>query len=136
MRPEDLERIRHLYDAMRRRDFERLREYAEANPGFDWQSAPDEPDWAPSRTTEEALKYARELWATFELLETEIQEVIDLGPDAAVFVVRHRVRGAASGVEAERSEAHLWTSRDGRLTSLREFATVEEAREAAGRPGR
>ena len=43
------------------------------------------------------------------------------------------VRGTASGVEAERSEAHLWTVRDGRLAGLREFSTVEDAMAAARR---
>jgi ketosteroid isomerase-like protein len=41
------------------------------------------------------------------------------------------VRGAASGVSVDRSEVHLWTVRDGRIESLREYRTVEEALEAA-----
>jgi ketosteroid isomerase-like protein len=59
-----------------------------------------------------------------------IEDVIDLGPDSAIFAVRHRVRGAASGAEVERAEAHLWTMRDGRVASLREYPSVEEARQA------
>jgi ketosteroid isomerase-like protein len=74
----------------------------------------------------------RELFETFERLETEIREVIHLGPDAAIFMVHHQVRGAASGAEVERGEAHLWSKREGRIASLREFATAQEAREAAG----
>jgi hypothetical protein len=48
-----------------------------------------------------------------------------------IFVVRHRVRGAASGVRVDREEVHLWTARNDRIESLREYRTVEEAREAA-----
>jgi hypothetical protein len=48
-----------------------------------------------------------------------------------ICVVRHRVHGAASGVSVDRREVHLWTARDDRLESLREYGTVEEARTAA-----
>jgi ketosteroid isomerase-like protein len=132
--PEDLELIRSLYDAMNRRDLARLRAYADANPGFAWQSSADEPDSSLRRGRERVVAYSRNLLETFDRLETEVQEVIDLGPEAAIFVVYHRVRGAASGAEVERGEAHLWTKRDGRVASLREFATVQEAREAAREP--
>ena len=131
MSPEDLELIRGLYDAMNRRDLARLRAYAADHPGFEWQSAPDEPDSGLRRGSKRTLAYTREIFETFERLETEIREVIDLGPDAVIFMVHHRVRGAASGAEVERGEAHLWTKRNGRLASLREFATTQEAREAA-----
>jgi ketosteroid isomerase-like protein len=130
--PEDLRLIRSLYDAMNRRDLASLRAYAEENPDFEWQSAPDEPDSGLRRGSERTFAYTRDLFETFERLETEIREVIDLGPDAAIFAVHHRVRGAASGAEVERGEAHLWTKRDGRVASLREYATVQEARDAAG----
>jgi ketosteroid isomerase-like protein len=129
--PEDLELIRSLYDAMNRRDVAALRDFTEVNRGFEWQSSRDEPDPGVRRGGKRALAYSRELLETFERLETEVQEVIDLGPDAAIFVVNHRVRGAASGAEGERSEAHLWAMRDGRLAGLREFPTVDEARAAA-----
>jgi ketosteroid isomerase-like protein len=128
---EDLEQIRTLYDAMNRRDLALLREYADANPDFEWQSAPDEPDTGVRRGSERAVAYSRDLFDTFERLQTDVHEVIDLGPDAAIFMVRHRVRGAASGADVERAEAHLWTKRDGRVASLREFPTLQEAREAA-----
>jgi ketosteroid isomerase-like protein len=129
--PADIELIRSLYDAMSRRDLEALQAFADANPDFEWQPAPDEPDPSVMRGGRSTLAYSRELFETFERLETEVRDVIVLGPEAAIFLVHHRVRGAASGVEVERSEAHLWTKKDGRLASLREFATLEEARECA-----
>ena len=48
-----------------------------------------------------------------------------------IFVVRHFVRGAASGVRVDRQEVHLWTARGDQVESLREYRTVEEALEAA-----
>ena len=129
----DVELIRSLYAAMSTRDLAALRAFADTHPDFEWQSAPDELDPGVRRGSERNVAYSRELLETFEQLETEVRDVIELGSDAAIFVVHHRVRGAASGVEAERSEAHLWTKNDGRLASLREFATVDEARECARR---
>jgi ketosteroid isomerase-like protein len=128
---EDIELIRSLYDAMSRRDLAALEAFSEANPDFEWQSAPDEPDPDVRRGGERTLAYSRELFETFERLETQVREVIELGPEAAIFLVHHRVTGAASGVEVERSEAHLWIKKDGRVASLREFATLEEARACA-----
>jgi len=130
--PEDLEVIRSLYRAMSTRDLEALQVFARENPGFEWQAAPDEPDFSVMRGGE-PMAHTRDLFETFEQLESEVRDVIDLGPDAAIFVVHHRVRGAASGVEVERSEAHLWTAKDGRVASLREFPTMEEALECARR---
>ena len=131
MTPDDLELIRGLYRAISSRDVAALQAFAEANPDFEWQPAPDEPDPSVKRGRSRTLAYSQELFETFETLESEVRDVLDLGPDAAIFLVHHRVRGAASGVEVERSEAHLWTKRDGRLASLREFPTLEEARECA-----
>jgi len=125
--PDDLEVISGLYEAMSRRDLPALEEFSEANLDFEWQSAPDEPDPSVRRGRERNIAYSRELLETFERLETEVRDVRDLGRDAAIFVVHHRVTGAASGVEVERSEAHLWTKKDGRIASLREFATIDEA---------
>jgi ketosteroid isomerase-like protein len=130
--PEDLEVIRGLYRAMATRDLGAIEAFAADNPGFEWQSAADEPD-TDVRRGGEPMAYTRDLLETFEQLETEIRDVIDLGPDAAIFVVRLHARGTASGAEVEREEAHLWAKRQGRVASLREFATIEEARECARR---
>jgi ketosteroid isomerase-like protein len=127
---EELELIRGLYDAMNRRDLEALRAFVAANPDFEWQSSRDEPDPGLRRGSDPNIAYSRGLFEAFDRLETAVEEVIDLGPDAAIFMVHHRVRGAASGVEVERGEAHLWTRRNGRVASLREFPTADEARRA------
>jgi ketosteroid isomerase-like protein len=119
------------YDAMNRRDVEALRELRAQHPGFIWESNSDELD-APGRLEgKELAAYTRDLFQIFDELETEVIERIDVDPDHMICVVRHRVRGAASGVSVDRQEVHLWTARDDRLESLREFGSVEEARRAA-----
>jgi ketosteroid isomerase-like protein len=131
VKPQHLETIERLYDAMNRRDIDALQQLGREQPDFSWESNQDELD-SPGRLERgETLDYARELFQIFDEVETEIVETIDLGPDQVIFVVSHRVRGAASGVRVDRREVHLWTARDDRIESLREFGSVEDAREAA-----
>jgi ketosteroid isomerase-like protein len=131
VKPQLLEDIERLYDAMNRRDVAAMREVGKDHPDFSWESNQDELDSPGRLDAGEVLDYSRDLFEIFDELHTEILEGIDLGPDQMIFVVRHRVRGAASGVTVDRQEVHLWTARDDRLESLREFGTVEEARTAA-----
>jgi ketosteroid isomerase-like protein len=129
--PEHLEDIRRLYDAMNRRDIDGLRAFGQRYPGFSWQSAEDELSSPGTLDARDALSYSRELFELFEEMQTDILETIELDPDHVIFLVRHRVRGAAGGAPGERREAHLWSlGQDGAL-SLREFRTVEAARSAA-----
>jgi ketosteroid isomerase-like protein len=131
VKPELLEAIDRLYDAMNRRDIAALRDPEAVHPNFSWESNADELD-APGRLEGgEVVAYQEELFQIFDELETEVLEKIDVGPDQLVCVVRHRVRGAASGVQVHRQEVHLWTARDGQIEGLREYRTVEEALEAA-----
>jgi ketosteroid isomerase-like protein len=131
VKPEHLDLIRRLYDAMNRRDVEALKRFGAANPGFSWSSSSDELDSMGRLDADEAFAYSLELFEIFDRLETEIEEEITLDATHAVFLVRHRIRGAASGAEADRREVHLWTADDSRVLSLREYATLEEARLAA-----
>jgi ketosteroid isomerase-like protein len=131
VRPELLEDIERLYDAMNRRDVDTLREVRAQHPDFSWESNSDELD-SPGRIEgKELAAYTRDLFQIFDELDTEVLDRIDLGPDQMICVVRHSVRGASSGIRVDRQEVHLWTARGDRIESLREFGSVEEAREAA-----
>ena len=131
MKPELLEAINRLYDAMNQRDMVALRELGKEHPNFSWESNADELDSPGRLEGEELAAYSRELFQIFDELETEIGEQIDCGPEHVIYEVRHRVRGAASGARVDRSEVHLWTARGDQVESLREFRSVEEALEAA-----
>jgi ketosteroid isomerase-like protein len=131
VKPEHLDAIHRLYDAMNRRDVAALRALGREHPNFSWESNADELDSPGRLDNHEVLAYSRELFEIFDELETEIVERIDSGPDHVIFEVRHRVRGAASGVSVDRSEVHLWTARGDEIESLREYRTVDEALEAA-----
>ncbi len=130
MSPENLATIRSVYDAMNNRDMPALERLADEHPEYRWRNSSDmvEPDVREG--PQSVLSYVAGLFETFGEMHTVIAEVQDLGPDAAAFVVRHWVRGAASGAEGERSEVHLWRARDGKVVGLEEFLTLEEARAA------
>jgi ketosteroid isomerase-like protein len=129
--PHALEAIERLYDAMNRRDMGALREFGREHSDFSWESRADELDSPGRLHRNEVFAYTRELFQIFDELETEVLERIDLGPDQMICVVRHGVRGAASGVRVHRQEVHLWTARGDRVESLREYGSVAEARQAA-----
>jgi ketosteroid isomerase-like protein len=131
VRPGELDAIHRLYDAMNRRDMAELRALGRQHPNFSWESNADELDSPGTLANDEVLAYSRELFEIFDELETQIVRRIDIGPEHVIFEVRHRVRGAASGIRVDRNEIHLWTARDGQIESLREYRTVDEALEAA-----
>jgi ketosteroid isomerase-like protein len=131
VKPHLHEEIDRVYGAMKRRDMAALQQFGRDHPGFSWESSGDELD-SPGRLHGAGLRtYWRDVFALFDELETEVLERIDLDPDHVVCLVRHRVRGATSGVRVHREEVHLWTAQGDRLESLREFGTVDEARGAA-----
>ena len=70
----------------------------------------------------------RETWTEFRF---EAERFIDAGGRVAVFV-RVLAEGGASGVATERKTAHIWTVRDGRLSSIQIYLDRAQALEAAG----
>jgi ketosteroid isomerase-like protein len=132
VKQEHLDEITVIYDVLARHDVEALRSLRSVHTDFAWQPAPDELETDERRGIEKALAFSGEFLETFDRIDIDIEDRIDLGPEAAIFVINMRVRGAASGADTERREAHLWTVRDGQLASLREFPTLEDAMAAAG----
>ena len=131
MSPENLAVIHRVYEAMNRQDVAALEELAELYPEYEWRNGADMPESQLRVGRESTIGYVRELFSTFDQTHTTIREVIDCGEAGAIFLVRHRVRGAVSGAEVERDEVHFWRTVDGRIAGLDEFVTLEEAREAA-----
>jgi ketosteroid isomerase-like protein len=69
---------------------------------------------------------------TFDEFWTEPVEVIDAGEDQVVSVLRMGGRAKQSGIETNLTYAVLNTIRDGKIARGREYATRDEAIEAAG----
>jgi len=129
--PERFELVLQVYDAMNRRDIEALRELGRRYPDYTWRNAPDMLDTA-ERDSASGLDYVEEeVFGAFDRNHTEIEQVVDIDPETAALVVRHRVRGAISGAKGERREVHLWRVRADGSVTLQEFLTLEEGRAAA-----
>jgi len=131
MSPENLAVINEVYEAMNRRDVAALTELAELYPDLRWHNGAEMPESQLRVGPDSALGYVRDLFRTFDQTHTTIREVIDVGDAGAIFLVRHRVRGAVSGAEVERDEVHFWREEDGRIAGLDEFMTLDEAHAAA-----
>jgi ketosteroid isomerase-like protein len=68
---------------------------------------------------------------SFDELRLEPLEFLDLG-DQIIVVVSLSGRGRGSEVPAQMTFVQLWSLRDGKAVSLRDFATKAEALEAVG----
>ena len=67
----------------------------------------------------------------WEEAETTLEEVIGHG-DRVFVAARFHARGRASGVEVETRLYEVYTVRDGKVLRIDEYATRDEALEAAG----
>ncbi len=67
----------------------------------------------------------------WERAETTLEEVIGHG-DRVFVAARFHARGRASGVEVETRLYEVYTVRDGKVLRIDEYATRDEALEAAG----
>ena len=74
------------------------------------------------------LAMLRDSWTEFRFAA---ERFIDAGERVAVFI-RVTARGGASGLATERETAHVWTVRDGRLSSIQIYRDRTEALEAVG----
>jgi ketosteroid isomerase-like protein len=74
------------------------------------------------------LAMLRDSWTVFRF---EPERFIDAGERVAVFI-RVVAEGGASGFPTERKTAHVWTVRDGRLSSIQIYRDRAEALEALG----
>lgn len=129
MTPEDLDTVRRAYDAFARGDRDALQELL--SPDIEWRTTPDVPFLGNYRGLDQFLAALNEWTEPFDELTTTVEEMIDTGDRV---VVRHRMRGRGtdSGVEVDLVLWQVVSVRDGRLATMHDFATREDAMEAAG----
>ena len=70
----------------------------------------------------------RDSWVKWRF---EAERFIDAG-ERVIVLIRVVAEGGSSGIATERETAHLWTVRDGRLTSIQIYRDRAEALEAEG----
>ena len=129
MSQENVEIVRRVYEAFNQRRRDVLAELLERE--FLSYPNPDDPEQGARKGYDENVAFIETQWKALPGLHTEIEEAIGAGNDV-VALVRHTARVPGSDSQIDRHEAHLWSLREGRVVSLREFATREQAIEAAG----
>jgi uncharacterized protein len=104
------------------------------HPDIEWFPATDELELGtgPYRGQAGIRQALEEIQSVFPDLSLEIEEEIDAG-DAVIVCLRYRGQGQGSGVTTEIRETHLVEVRDGRIVSVHEYRTRDEALEAIGR---
>ena len=89
-------------------------------------------DRGPMHGKDALRAYVQDWLDTFDDLSTETIELVDAGEDKVIAVLRVSGRAKLSGVETDLTYAVVCTIRDGKIADGREYATRDEALEAAG----
>ena len=89
-------------------------------------------DRGPMHGKEAVRAYLQDWFDMFDDFTVKPVELIDAGDDHVVGVLRIGGRAKQSGVETELTFATVYTIRKGKIARGREYATRDEALEAAG----
>jgi ketosteroid isomerase-like protein len=130
MSQENVEVVRRVYAAFAARDWEALADLC--HPDLDYETLGVAPGRLRGfRTITDFFDSWAGLYGEFRV---EAEEIVEAG-DQVVALERHSARGV-KGSEAEGMVGHsfacLFTFRDGKVSPVKEYATREEALEAAG----
>jgi ketosteroid isomerase-like protein len=102
------------------------------DPEIDWRAIEgDVDDLGVFKGHDAMRRYYAQWYETFDDLRVQIEELVDAS-DQVVGVVRAVGRMKGSEAEIDMRYAIVFTVRDGRIVRGREYATREEALEAAG----
>jgi ketosteroid isomerase-like protein len=129
MSQENVEIVRRCIEAVQRGDYEAAMETIDPGIEYDLTHFPDGKVYLGHEGVREAFR----IWlGTWENYKQELDELIDLGGDEVLALVRESGRGKGSGIELERPTAGVWTLRDGKAVHIRFYPGKAEALEAAG----
>ena len=103
------------------------------HPDINWRAMEGAlDDIGVMRGPEAMRRYYRQWEETFDEIRTEPDELIDVGGDQVLAVVRSVGRMKGSDAEVDIRYAVVISIREGKIGKGREFASREEALEAAG----
>jgi ketosteroid isomerase-like protein len=129
MSQENVEIVRQVLEAFGS-DLDRVAKFLD--PEIDWRAIEGAPDDIGVFKGHEAMRrYWEEWFEIFDLVRIEPEELIDTD-ERVVVVMRVVVRPKGSDAEMDIRYATVYTVRNGRVVRGREYATREEALEAAG----
>jgi ketosteroid isomerase-like protein len=103
------------------------------DPDIDWRAVEGAVDDVGGMRGTEAVRLYMEDWLdAFNDLTLTPDELIEVDVDRVLVCLRLGGRARRSGIETQLSFAVVYTIRDGRLVTVREYATKEEAVKALG----
>jgi uncharacterized protein len=129
MSEENVELIRRAYEAVARSDLDTANSYM--HPEVEFHTYARSPAAGVYRGREAVRRYNEDLFATFESIRFELNEIVDAGERVVVLSTQHAVpKGGQREMHVQIAE--VWTVRDGLLAERRSYPTRAEALEAAG----
>ncbi len=96
------------------------------HPQLEWLEPPESPDRAVVTGREQAMGALMVWLSTWAKYENELEGISQCGRKVLVHF-RHRMTGAASGLEVAGELFMVWTVADGLATRMAMFTTREEA---------
>ena len=131
---ENIEIVRLAYEALAGEGLDRFMEHF--TDDVDYRSVSGTPDDIGPICGKNALRAWLEDWFDmFDGFQMDLVELIDAGEDTVVWVERYGGRARRSGIQITNVIGGVFTIRNGKLASGREYATREQALEAAGLRG-
>ena len=123
---------RQAYDAINRRDVEWLIERSHPAIQMHMQGVADVPVlYTGVSGVRDYFRDMGEIWESFKVTPEEIRA---LG-DRVLVIARGRLRGRASAIDVDNRTGSVFTLRDGLVTEIRTYRTLDDARAAAGLGG-
>jgi ketosteroid isomerase-like protein len=131
MSQDNLDVVKLAYEALARGGLDRFMEHFTDDVEYRAVSgAPD--DIGPIHGKTALRAWLKDWFDTFDGFKMELLELIDAGEDTVVWVERFGGRARRSGIQIDLVIGGVFTIRDGKLARGREYATREQALEAAG----
>jgi ketosteroid isomerase-like protein len=128
MSQENVERLRAVWDAWNRRDFDLS--MLDPEVVFEETVLPDET--GETYRGHEGVLRAWARWAeAWEEFTTELEQIVDAGERLVAICTVH-LQGRQSGVPMTLRYAYVYTLRDGKVIHIRSYLNPAEALEAAG----
>ena len=129
MSQETVEIVRAVYAAVERGDLAATESYI--HPDIEFHTYINAPEAGVYLGKEAVQRYNETLFAQFETLRIEVEELVDAGDRVIVVTTQHAVpKGGENEIEVRMAE--VWTVRDGLLAERHSYSTKDEALEAVG----
>ena len=129
MSEENVEIVRHAYEAFWRGDFAAALAKWHPDVEMDGRNLPDGAVYRGHEGIREHIERWANMWEDWRV---EVDRFIDAGSDCVVVMTHERGRNKASGMELDALHAELYTVRDSQIVRWQGFSDRAEALEAAG----